>query len=194
MKRLVTTLLLVLALAGSPVAAGTSVDAADEYEIKAAMYLNLLRLVEWPPGNHGDAAAPLVVGVSGSEEMARAIETVARSGSATAGRKITVKRISGTSGVEECHSVFIGGADRKRIEGTLMATSKDSVLTVGESDRFVSLGGMIALRLTDERIQIEVNLDAARGAGLNISSQLLKIAVVKTGSGKTDSGKTGGGK
>jgi len=66
----------------------------------------------------------------------------------------------------------------------LAATAKDSVLTVGESDKFVSLGGMIALQLTDERIQIEVNLAVARGVGLNIGSQLLRIATVKTGAGK----------
>ena len=184
MKRLVSALILLIAVAGLPVAARASVDAADEYEIKAAMYINMLRLVEWPPGNHGDATAPLVIGVSGSEDMARALETVAKSRSAAAGRQITVRRISGTSGAEECHSVFIGGADRKKIEGMLAATAKDSVLTVGESDKFVSLGGMIALQLTDERIQIEVNLAVARGVGLNIGSQLLRIATVKTGAGK----------
>jgi hypothetical protein len=166
-------------------------DAADEYEIKAAMYINLLRLVDWPPGKHGDPAVPLVIGVSGSEDMARALETIARSGSTSSsngglpgGRRITVRRISGTVGVEECHSVFVGGGDRKRIESALAATSKNPVLTVGESDRFVSLGGMIDLLLTDDRVQIEVNLEMARNAGFTIGSQLLKIAILKTGGGK----------
>ena len=178
------SLMLLLAVPACPGHAGAGVDAADEYEIKAAMYVNLLRLVQWPPGRHGDATAPLVIGVNGSDEMAQALETIARSRGASSGRRLAVKRISGTAGVEECHSIFVGGADRKRIEGALQGTSGDSVLTVGESERFVSLGGMIDLRLADDRGQIEVNLDAVRGAGLAISSQVLKIAVVKTGGGR----------
>jgi hypothetical protein len=58
------------------------------------------------------------------------------------------------------------------------------VLTVGEDDRFIALGGMIDLMVRNDRVQIEVNLDVAQTSGLTISSRVLKIAIVRTGGGQ----------
>jgi len=53
---------------------------------------------------------------------------------------------------------------------------EDSVLTVGESERFVQEGGMIGFLLEDNKIRFEINLDAAVHARLKVSSRLLAIA------------------
>lgn len=180
MKPLLILLPLLPAL-GIFVPARGAVDSAGEYEIKAAIYVNVLRLVDWPAGKYGDASMPLVIGVAGSDEMARALDEVAQSKMA-AGRRIVVRRLSGISGIEDCGSVFLGGGDRKRIEAALQAVGKAPVLTVGESDGFISLGGMIDLQVRDNRVQIVVDLEAAQNAGLSISSRLLKIAVLKKAS------------
>jgi hypothetical protein len=183
MKTPAVAFLILLLLAGMSPSVRAGVDAADEYEIKAAMFLNLLRLVDWP-ANKRDVSTPLVVGVAGSDDMARALEAVAKSKSGSSGRRIVVRRLSGATGIEECHSVFLGGGDRKRIQSELQALENTPVLTVGENDRFIALGGMIDLMVRDDRVQIEVNLDLARNQGIGISSQLLKIAVVKSGGSK----------
>jgi hypothetical protein len=182
MRKLAIALVVLTSALFVPVADG--METVDEYEIKAAMYVNILRLVEWPAGRLADGASPLVIGVAGSEDMARALETIAR-GKSPAGRRITVKRIAAAAEAEDCSSVFIGGGDRKKIEAAVAASSKNPVLTVGETDRFIAFGGMIDLALKeDDRVQIEVNLEAAHRAGLEISSQLLKIAVIRTGGAK----------
>ena len=173
--------LIVLMVAPISSAATSSNVAADEYEIKAAIYVNLLRLVDWPADKRGDISSPIVIGVSGSDDMARALEAIAQSKSVSVGRRIVVRRISGIVELDECHSVFVGGGDRKRMEAALQTLGASPVLTVGEDERFVGLGGMIDLLLKEDRVRIEVNLDVLRNAGLTISSQLLKIAVVKTG-------------
>ncbi len=178
MRGFLIPLALVLAGAGIGSPARAAVDAAGEYEIKAAMYLNVLRLVDWPGAKAEESAAPLVLGVIDSDEMAHALDELARS-KAAAGRRIIVRRLSGLAGVEDCKSVFVGGADRKRIEGALRALGKSAVLTVGESEDFIALGGMIDLQVQDDRVQILVDLDMAQGSGLAISSRLLKIAVLK---------------
>lgn len=183
-KSLMAALISLIAMLGASVPAYAGVDAADEYEIKAAMYVNLLRLVDWPAGRFGGAASPLVIGVYGSDDMARALELMARSANNSVGaRRITIRRISAAADAEECNSVFVGGGDKKKIQATLDVLRKTPVLTVGEDDRFIALGGMIDLLVRDDRVQIEVNLDVAQSTGLTISSRLLKIAVVKTGGG-----------
>lgn len=178
-RYLIAVLLLFLPVSGISVHA-QSVDIAEEYEIKAAMYVNMLRLVDWP-GARREEPGSIVVGVIGSDDMARALESVALIRTAPSVRRITVRRLSGLSASADCNSIFVGGGDRKRIAAVIQTVGKAPVLTVGENDKFLSLGGMIDLMLRDDRVQIEVNLELARTAGLSISSQLLKIAVVKNG-------------
>lgn len=182
-KTLVATLIFLIPVLGNSVPAYAGVDAADEYEIKAAMYVSLLRLVDWPAGRYSGTASPLVIGVYGSDDMARELEAIAQSKIATGARRIAVRRISGAADAAECQSVFVGGGDKKKIQAALDAVAKTPVLTVGEDERFITLGGMIDLMVKDDRVRIEVNLDVAQSAGLTISSRLLKIAAVKTGGG-----------
>lgn len=157
---------------------------ADEYEIKAAMLANVFRLVDWPPGRSGDASAPFVVGIVSSDEMESALShTVAKLGASktASGQPVSIRRISGTEGIDQCHVIFIGGSDRKRVQAVLQAAGSQPVLTVGESDKFTDSGGIVSLVVKDDRVQVEVNLAAARSAGLSISSRLLRIASIRGG-------------
>ena len=60
--------------------------------------------------------------------------------------------------------------------GTLKQVVAPGVLTVGESDDFLDMGGVIRLLIEDKKVRFEVNMDAAQRAHLTISSQLLKLA------------------
>ena len=53
-----------------------------------------------------------------------------------------------------------------------------AVLTVGDSDQFVRAGGMVGLVRSGDEIEIEVNLPALRSRHLDMSSRLLKLAVL----------------
>jgi len=159
---------------------------ADEYEIKAAMLANVFKLVDWPASKSGDLSAPFVIGVAGSEDMETALgKTVAKmAGRKTpAGHAIVIRKISGAGGIDQYHAIFIGGSDRKRLQTIIQAVGTQPVLTIGESDKFTSLGGMVGLMVKDDRVQVEVNLPAAQSAGLSISSRLLRIATVIGGGG-----------
>jgi hypothetical protein len=50
------------------------------------------------------------------------------------------------------------------------------VLTVGESESFLSRGGMISLIKAKQGVRVEINLRAVEAANIRISSQLLKMA------------------
>lgn len=50
------------------------------------------------------------------------------------------------------------------------------VLVVGEGEGFVGSGGMIGLVKREGKVRIQVGLEAARRAGLQISSRLLSVA------------------
>ena len=52
------------------------------------------------------------------------------------------------------------------------------ILTVGDSEGFCEAGGVINLVRKERHVQFQINSDAARRAGLKISSQLLKLATI----------------
>jgi len=54
------------------------------------------------------------------------------------------------------------------------------ILTVGESEAFGRAGGIAWFRLEGNKLRFAINLDAARRAGLKISSRLLGVATVVT--------------
>jgi hypothetical protein len=50
------------------------------------------------------------------------------------------------------------------------------VLTVADRPGFLEEGGVIELKLSGGRVRFDINLAAAREAGLRLSSQLLQLA------------------
>jgi len=55
------------------------------------------------------------------------------------------------------------------------------VLTVGESDGFLSEEGIINLTKKANKVRLEINLKAAQKARLQLSSRLLTVADVVVG-------------
>ena len=51
-----------------------------------------------------------------------------------------------------------------------------SILTVGDSDDFCNEGGMIQFIIENNQVHFAINNEAARAAGLKISSKLLILA------------------
>ena len=78
--------------------------------------------------------------------------------------------------LKECHVAYIAESEDRRLPQLLRAMRKLPVLTVSDIDGFAEAGGMLALVQNDDRLQFEVNRDAATLAGLRLSSQLLKLA------------------
>ena len=52
------------------------------------------------------------------------------------------------------------------------------MLTVSDMEGFAEAGGVIGLMKTDEKIRFEINLLAAKDAGLVINSRLLNLAQI----------------
>ena len=55
-----------------------------------------------------------------------------------------------------------------------------NTLTVSDADDFGKRGGMVRFVVEDRRVRLRINVEAARAAGLTISSNLLRIAEIAT--------------
>jgi hypothetical protein len=169
---------LALAAAAPPVPAADA--AGEEYEVKAAILLNLAKFVNWPASKISDPRAPFVVGILAPAEVAATIEKAVADKSIGT-RPIAVRRLSSPAGAAECHLVFISQTAKKPTPEELAGMARSGVLTVGESEGFALGGGAVGLVVKNQRVGMEVNVKAAQRGGLKVSSRVLALATIVDG-------------
>jgi len=173
-RRLLALCVLSLALAaGTHPTALAAPTATPEYQVKAAFLYNFLKFVEWP-GEAGNSAGTICVGVFGRDPFDDALETVR--GKLAKGRKVVVTHFRSPDEIRGCDLLFISTSEKARLPQALKAAHAARMLTVADQDGFCEAGGMINLVSVKNRVGFEVNLAAASRARFRISSQLLKLA------------------
>jgi hypothetical protein len=149
----------------------------DEYEVKAAFLLNFARLVEWPDPARPAPQQPVVVSVLGSAEVEQAISRGVGD-SVVGDHPVVVKRISGAEEIGGSHILFVTREHAEAAAALAETARRHAALAVGESEGFASQGGVINFFTEDRKLRFEINPDAAKSAGLKISSRLLRLAVL----------------
>ncbi len=180
MKKSLRILGMIATLLAARACAGAETPAPSEHQVKAAILCNLAKYVDWPLASFSQTNSPLVVAVLGEDNFGDDLRRMAQDKTIN-GRKLLLKRLTSGEDVKSAHLLFIGASEKKRLPDILEKLRDTSVLTVGESDAFTQLGGMINLATKDRRIRLEVNLAAAERAHLEISSKLLRISDVVHG-------------
>lgn len=165
-----TGIVLLVALSSFRAAAGTP----TEYQVKAAYLSNFGRFVEWP--SKADVKPPsFAICVLGTDPFGRALDQAA-AGQSIDGMSVIARRLSTPEQAAGCRVLFISTSESDSLPEVLSALSSAGVLTVSDLPQFTERGGMIGFTLQENRVRFEVNLTAAKSAGLALSSQLLKLA------------------
>lgn len=149
---------------------------ASEAEIKAAFVASFPKYSQWPADMFGDAGGAIVVGALGENAVSREIQR-AISGRTANGRPLIFRRISGPDDAAGLHVLFIPAEQQSRA-ASLLGGRKRGLLTVGDGDDFLQSGGIILMAKRNQKIALEINLGAARKAGISLSSKLLSVAHV----------------
>lgn len=173
-SRVLTLSALLLHLA-APLPARAQESSFSEYEIKAAWLLNFARFVSWPTNAFDAPDAPIVVGVVGRDPFGRLLEK-AFEGKAVKGHPLVVKRLTPDQDLRQCHLLFVSALEQRRFKDSLERLRTKPVLTVGESDDFLDEGGIVNFVLKEKSIRFEINVRAAKAAGLKMEANLLKVA------------------
>ena len=169
--RALASLWLFAALAAAPARA----DVSKEYQIKAGFLYNFTKFIEWPSGRFADANAPIVIAVLGENPFGHDLRDVV-SGRAVNGRPIVIRGIRSLDEARQVHVVFVGAGEEERLGDRLDSLHVAGVLTVGESERFAELGGVIVFTRVGDKVRFAINVGSAERGGLKISAQLLKLA------------------
>ncbi len=145
-----------------------------EYEIKAAYIYNFFNYIDWPADTLPPAGGTVTIGVLGESPFGPALNPLV--GKKVKGRTLAVKKVASAKDLEQCQAVFICPSEKSRLSEILNQLKDARVLTVSEIDGFAEQGGIINFISERNKVRFEINADAAKRTGLNISSDLLKLA------------------
>ena len=96
------------------------------------------------------------------------------------GRKIEIvaeQALLGSHNVQTCHVLYLGSKDRDKSRETITMLRGKPVLVVSEEGH----GGMIEFVVVKDKVRFTVDLTQVRNSKLNISSQILKLALSVNG-------------
>jgi hypothetical protein len=139
------------------------------YEIKAAYLYNFIKYVDWP--SYGDN---ITIGVLGNNPFGTALAPL--NGKTVKGRRLLIRQVDSLRDAQKCQIIFVSSSERSRLPEIFENLKPARVLTVGEMQGFANGGGIINFIEENNKVRFEINAEAARQTGLNISSELLKLA------------------
>ena len=180
MHRLSLLLLLCLLTAGgagNAWAAGAVVGAAatKEIQVKAAFLYNFTKFVDWPAGRFRDPTSPIVIGIWGAHPVVDELAELVKERQVN-GRSFVVTAVATVEQARAMHILFVPAGEEAQFGDLVADLNGAAILTVGESERFASLGGIITFTREADKIRFMINLEASEPAGLKLSAQLLKLA------------------
>jgi len=150
---------------------------AEEYELKAAYIFNFTKFVTWPSTAFKDESAPIKICIPRNRMLEYAFSALTQKSSQK--RRIEISGYENTKDSGNCHLLFFDEPlDSSIVAKVLMSVRNSPILTIGVSRDFVTQGGIIRFVTTDGRLTFEINPEAARRAGLEISSKMLSLAKI----------------
>ena len=158
-----------LALAG-PGAAAPSLELA----VKAAYLLKFAPFVEWPPRAVAGPTSPFSICIVGPDPFGAALDQ-AVAGQKVADHPVVVRRLASLAGASDCHVLYAGRAQERRLSEVLETLHNQPVLTVAEDGQRAP-GCVVRFLLQDGRVRFSIDETAAQASGLSISSKLLSLS------------------
>jgi hypothetical protein len=173
-----STILLLLSLVLICKATAYAEDQTLEYKVKAVYLYNFTKFVSWPDTTLLGDTHPLNICVLGKNPFGPLLEPITHM--KTHARTITIENIEDVHALEKksCPILFISASEQGDVAELLQKTAPMHILTVSDIDGFAHHGGIIGFVVKEEKVRLEINLSAARQAGLTISAKLLEIATV----------------
>ena len=147
-------------------------DSLEQARVKAAFVLNFMKFTAWPEPRTADAGTLTLCATDGHPLAGQLHELEGRDV-----RGLGVRLVHhGGDDIRSCDVVFVAAADASTLQALQRATAARPILTISDRAGFIDHGGMIEMKLVNGRTRFDINLAAARAAGLTLSSQLLKLA------------------
>ncbi|MEX0828176.1 MAG: YfiR family protein [Haliea sp.] len=159
-------------------AAGITLAAAaesKEYEVKAAFIYNFAKFTEWPAMAGDDDNNELDLCLAGNGSFGKVLFTL--QGREVQGTRLNIRKIEDVTELDDCRILYVSRSEADRVDSLMDAIAdKQGVLSVSDIDGFTHHGGIIELKIINNKMRFAINLRAARQANITLSSKLLRLA------------------
>jgi YfiR/HmsC-like len=160
-------------LADAATSAATVAQPSREYLLKTAFVFNFARYTTWPPPSPD---GPFNLCILGEDDFGTAAQYL--DGQQLRQRNIDVRFRAVGDDLGGCQLVYVTQPLAGQLDSLLPRLHAERMLTVSDIPDFAARGGILGLKIVDNRIRFEANPLAARRAGLRLSAQLLRLADV----------------
>lgn len=163
-------LLLFLLFLGLPALAVSQAKPLPEYAMKAAFVYNFALFTQWPelPDN------TLRICTLNADPVKTELEQFVSK--QPHGANLMISKITGSRDVKQCQVIFIAEEDLQQAPMILSVLKKSPVLIVTDIPDLIDKGAMIGIKIENNRMIFEINLESVKQSGLHLSSRLLKLA------------------
>lgn len=146
-------------------------EESDEYILKAAFLYNFSIFTTWPDRDIDHFNLCLY----GSDPFGKSIDSLL-SNKRVHGRAIIIHRTTDINHLHQCQLVFISRSEISNLKKVIDTLKDKPILTVADSPGANQLGVVLNMAVKEDQVTFEANLKKAREVGLNLSSQLLRLA------------------
>jgi hypothetical protein len=142
--------------------------------LKAAFLYRFTDYIDWGTSNTEN---DFTIAILGKSEIADPLIEIAKEKKAQ-GKRIVIKEYDNADDISGCQVVFVSNNYKPGIETVVAKLGTKPILIVAEQADACAKGAHINFLVSENKLKFEININAAAGAGLKISSQLLQHAIL----------------
>jgi len=148
-----------------------------EYSLKGSFILKLTQFIEWPQ----DVIAPsnlknLNLCIIGKDPFGNIFDLAKEE--AILSRNLVIKHFIEIDVKNQCHVLFVSSSEKDRIDEIIQATQNEPILLIGDTLEYAERGIGINLIIINNNIRLQINPSVVHRKGINISSELLNLAII----------------
>ena len=147
----------------------------EEYAIKTAFLYRSLHYVEWSTIN--GSKNHISICIQKSDKFSDTIHSLDKR--KVNGRTISVIVIASYDEARECNVLYISAEKPAVVKQILRQFQNSNILTISDQHGFANYGVILNFPVVNQKVVIEVNVDAANKQSIRFSAKLLRIAEIK---------------
>lgn len=142
--------------------------------VYAAFTLNLTRFVTWPANTFASEDEPLVIGTFPRDPINAELDAAVRDEMVNR-HPIKTLRLQSLEDIAKCHVIFVSRGQGRQ-NAVLERCAGRPILTIGDADGFLELGGHVRFVAQAPHIRLSISPANLKASSLEARAQLLRIA------------------
>ena len=174
MRKAFTCLFALALLLFSSVVSFAQLNKVNPWAVEAAFLRNFTRYVSWPDTAFSNETTPWNICILGKDPFGNLLDN-ALQGRIERGRTFSTLRINTPMQAKQCQIVYISYEIGMNRRAALNQLQQLPILTVSNAPEFLNEGGIIRFDI-DDFIEMNINLDQAQSASLEIQTKMLELS------------------